>query len=624
MLGKKLASANALVPGAPRVAIVRGDEGVGEVAFCCLGCESALGPCPDTWIDQGVCDSLLNKVEGASGSGWRTLQDHNCVGLPRVLIDHKVGRSDRNDDEQSENCDQDIQTEGDPERESHSRLLLICAHRDRYLLYMRKSIVASLMLLLAAAGGWAQEETSMDGLPPVDLWTSVTGDFGNERDPVAYDSIGVGFQYVDGIFDVGFEMWLVNDEKYFPPQPQFMRGRWLDFRDGYVALTGETLSFRAGRISTEDEVDTPYSLFISSVLPPLVTMDARFDNGFFFYNTRWMELTRRSDLYQFDGSVGDEPVGDLEPLERGAIYKSYGIRVGRFEFGLQEATVFIGSTFYPEYFFSPIPVYFIQVVNSEPGTPWDQIANENAMEGLFAQYSFPNLRLVGQLFLDDLNEFGIEWLAIGDWQQPAKFAWSLGAELETEIGRFGFFQAGASKYTYAATYTETGNFNRYPYSYTVYPVAEFDAREYGIRPILLEDTYVGYLFGENNAAFRLEYEPILDFASVASSLEYTISGSKAPTNPWHEADWHANEGTEYLDDPELEHRVELSGTIERSFGPFDLTAGLLLGGVWNELELNEVPGRPEEDRIWKPTGPDRFLWEIQIGGRYNFGIRARE
>ncbi len=483
---------------------------------------------------------------------------------------------------------------------------------------MRRSLfgVFAITFLLAAGTASAQQIS----VPPVRLWTTLQGDFGNPTDPLAFDSQAVGFQYLAGVFDVGFEMWLVNDQKYFPPQSQFMRGRWLDLRDGHIALRGETLSFEAGRITSEDEIDSPYSLFISSALPPLVTMDVRYDNGFFFYNTRWLELTRRSRLYSIDGSVDDEVGEDLEPLERGAIYKAWGVNVGRFSFGLQEATVYIGSTFYPEYFFSPIPVYFTQIVNSNTGNPWTQIANENSMEGLFAEYQSEGLRFFGQLFIDDLNEFGIEWLAIGDWNQPAKYAWSIGSEFDTGIGRFGVYHAGATKYTFGATYTSDTEFNEYPYSYTIYPVAEFDGREYGIQPILLQDTYVGYLFGENNAAFRVEYEPELAFASVASVLEYSISGSKAPTNPWHELDNHQNEGTEYLDEPQLEHKLRLSGTISRTFGPFDLSASLMMGAVWNELTLNEVPGEPLEDKIWKPTGPNRFLWSLSLTGTYNFSV----
>lgn len=488
---------------------------------------------------------------------------------------------------------------------------------------MQKRIVrllATCLFVLSVHALAAQEadEGSNPEIPPVNLWATLRGDSGNEIGPLVYDSQAIGFNYIAGIFDVGFEMWLVNDEKYSPPQRQFMRGRWLDLRDGYVRLEGETLSVEAGRISTSDEVESPYSLFISSVLPPLVTVDARYDNGFFFYNTRWMELTRRSELYQLDGTVEGEPDGDLEPLERGAIYKAYGIRVGRFEFGLQEATVFLGSTFYPEYFFSPIPVYFTQIVNSNTGNPWTQVANENSMEGLFAKYEFPDLRFSAQLFIDDLNEFGIEWLAVGDWSQPAKVAWSLGSELDTDIGRFGFYHAGATKYTYGATYTDASDFNRYPYSYTIYPVAEFDGRELGMQPILLEDTYVGYFLGENNLAFRLEYEPELEQIDVHSILEYTIGGSKAPTNPWHELENHKNDGTEFLDDPQLEHKLELSGRVSGSYGPFDLQAGLTTGVVFNELELNEVPGAPDEDKIWKPTGPNRFLWGVNLSVTYNF------
>ena len=58
-------------------------------------------------------------------------------------------------------------------------------------------------------------------------------------------------------------------------------------------------------------------------------------------------------------------------------------------------------------------------------------------------------------------------------------------------------------------------------------------------------------------------------------------------------------------------QIELSGTG-------------MVGGVWNELALQEVPGAPEESKIFTPTDTDRFLWEISLEVRYVFGSGSRE
>ena len=489
----------------------------------------------------------------------------------------------------------------------------------------RVSWLIPAVALLTAAPLVAQEqyaEYAAQTDNPFNAWLTVGG-VANET--VVYDEEGLGMAFVGPDFTAGFDFLLVNDKKYSPSE-HHMRGRYFDLRDGRVQWSPGNLTATAGRLMHRDEVTSPYSLFISSAAPSTTVADLRYDNGFFFYDTRWIELNRQSSLYRQQVPVRDadgEATGEYvsEPLDRGANYKAYGLDFGRLRLGIQESVVYLNTTFYPEYFLSPLPMYFTQLVNSTAGKPWTQVANENSMLGFFGEYEGKGWYAYGQFLIDDWNEMGIDWLAPGEWNNPAKFAWSLGGTVDTSIGTFGLYQAGASKYTFEPTYASESNFNRYPYSYTYYPVTEYTLRDGTAKPILPEDNYVGYKYGENNLALTATYADSSAGFDYGAAVEYTISGSKSPANPWHELDWHQGEGTKMFDDPRLEHRVEVGADVARWLGDFRLSAGGSLGGLWNELALQEVAGAPQESKIFRPTTTNRFLWELTLEVRYVFGFR---
>ncbi|MFW5688530.1 MAG: hypothetical protein ACOC1U_03075 [Spirochaetota bacterium] len=471
----------------------------------------------------------------------------------------------------------------------------------------------------AAAQPWAGY-APRTGLP-LNAWLTLAG---VATAPLSFDKEGVGFAYTSELFDVGFDFVLNNDQKYTPSELH-MRGRYFDLIDGRVAIRGSGITATGGRILHRDEVPGPYSLFISSAPNPTTVLDLRLDTGFFFYNTRWLELNRRSSLYSYDRPVLDStgtPTDRFirEPLDRGAVYKVYGVDFGRLTVGLQESVVYLYTSFYPEYFLSPMPMYFTQLVNSTFGKPWTQVANENSLMGIYGTYEWDNASVFGQFLIDDWNEMGIDWLGVGEWNNPAKFAWSIGGTLELDAGTLGLYQAGATKYTFEPTYGEPGDYNRYPYSYTYYPVSSYATRDYGTLPILPEDNYIGYLHGENNIAFMGTFASEAREVEYEASLEYTISGSKAPTNPWHEDYWHFQQGTRLLDEPTLEHKLLVRTDAHRWFGPLRVQGDLALGGVWNELELVPVPGAPEESGVFRPSSSNRFLWRLGLEVRYVLGF----
>jgi hypothetical protein len=487
--------------------------------------------------------------------------------------------------------------------------------------------------LLAPAAAVAQRTDYSDNTRmPLNLWLTVAGvataPLSFDVAPL-YDQEGVGFSYDSDLFNLGFDFVLNNDRKYTPSELH-MRGRYFDLTNGHLTLQSHGISLTGGRTVHRDETPGPYSLFISSADIPTTLVDLRLDNGFFFYNTRWLELNRQSSLYTYSRPVLDDngvPTNRTVefPLDRGAVYKVYGADFGRLRVGLQESVVYLYRTFYPEYFFSPLPMYFTQLVNSTSGKPWTQVANENSLMGIFADYELEDALVFAQFLIDDWNEMGIEWLGVGEWNNPKKFAWYLGGELDTVYGTIGLYQAGASKYTFESTYAGDRpdgfrDYNPYPYSYTYFPVTEYRKSNGNLMPILPEDNYIGYLHGENNVAFKGSFSSNARGVVYDSSLEYTISGSKSPANPWHEADWHSQQGTKLLDEPTLEHKLLLSVRAHRWFGPLRVEGTAELGGVWNELQLEPVGGAANESRIFRPSDTNRFLYRLGLELRYVLGL----
>ena len=114
---------------------------------------------------------------------------------------------------------------------------------------------------------------------------------------------------------------------------------------------------------------------------------------------------------------------------------------------------------------------------------------------------------------------------------------------------------------------------------------------------------------------------------VNASVEYTLSGSKSPANPWDqynswdEPDWISDgePGTRFLDDDYLESKVTATGRADASIGMWSAFVELSVGLVINELQLTSVPteyvGPNNEIRYFVPVPlPARMFGGITIGG----------
>ncbi|MFP4430354.1 MAG: hypothetical protein ACLFPV_03825 [Spirochaetaceae bacterium] len=451
-----------------------------------------------------------------------------------------------------------------------------------------------------------------------------------------YDEVGYGASYSTDFFTAAFDFSLINDDKYVPSE-SYMFGHRFDLKEGRFALEYRPFYFNAGRLVHSDETDTPYSMFISSRELPTVQADFTYDGNFFFYTTRWLLLNQNSEWYRTKVPVYDDDTGVIEenpdelfdedeaeaagiagyvaePLDRGANYKVYGMKFGDWRVGVQESVVYLYQTFYPEYFFSPLPMYFTQLVNSTKGKPWTQRFDENIHLGAFVDVTRPHYYSYFQFILGDVNLGAL--VPDQDLTQPWRAGWSIGGSYLFDFGRLGFYHAGATKYLFSATTSDSGSYSKKRYEYTYYPAVEYFYED-RLETLWYYDNYIGYQYGENNLAFMATYENNFADIDVTGMLEYVVSGSKSPANPWHELD-RFPEGTKMFNEDQLEHTFRIGSTIRYRYLGWEFGAAAKFGYRINSLELVEVV--PDQPKIFRPVGDDEFLYELFLGAKYTFPV----
>jgi hypothetical protein len=472
---------------------------------------------------------------------------------------------------------------------------------------MRATAVALLLVFFPLAAAFAE------GQSPLQMDLQAAGYMSNiaPYDATAahlFDDVGMRASYRMPNILIHAEASARNDGVY-SPEETYMIGHHLVMKDAFIGLNLDRFSLTAGRYAHADIVDSPYSLFISPRTAPAVAVDFTYQDQRFYYETRWVQLNTLSSIYTFP-STGAR-------LDRGMNYKVYGLKSGNVRFGLQDSIVYVGRSFDAEYFLNPMFQYLQQLFTATEGKPWSMYGNNNcnSLNGFFVDITRPDLYAYAQILIDDVN---LDFLGFwGKLTMPTKMAWSLGGHMDFPFGRLGAYTAGATKYTFEATYANT-SYSDYPYEYAYYPASEY-ALAGGSTLMTLDyaDNYIGYMYGENTLSFLVDYRREFSSVVLSAALEYVVSGSKSPSNPWHEASstaglpWFTHSPFYLLEDPQLEHTVR--GTVSGSFrfGRFDAEARVMLGGRWNSLQLVElVAGEP---KIFQPVGPDRLLCEVRLG-----------
>jgi hypothetical protein len=395
---------------------------------------------------------------------------------------------------------------------------------------------------------------------------------------------------------------------------------------GFYVLLGEgglrqdlgPLHLELGRFTFHDEVGGPYTLFVNATGISSTTMSILYDDGTFYYSSRWVGLNHDSN--SGPTATLSEAWGTSFP-ERGAVIKTYGMRHGEMRFGFQDSTVYAGRWFDYEYFLSPLPLYFSQYVRATGGVPWVTNYDDNEIMGCFWTWERPGSFSIHAQFL--LDDFGLGEIIPGWPKNPWQMAASMGGRLETEAGSFGIYSAMATKYTFEPS-NATKATDAYGYSY--YPETRFssywqDTGTTVTKAIAVEDNAIGYKYGENNLAIQTDWMAARWGLDLGAALEFRLSGSNSPANPGHDDPSIESNGTRWLDDPVLEKRFLVTAGVAKHVGIWRLYATIVGGLAFDALELRPStitdPSTANNIYIYSPLpGNTKSLFSISLGAGY--------
>lgn len=459
-------------------------------------------------------------------------------------------------------------------------------------------VVVSAVLSAEPASTSNQQEVS--ATPYFDI---VTGNLNVNQRPI-FEQLGAILAYTSPHFDANANAMVLNDGLYSQQEP-IPGGYRIQLNNGDVALKLKPFEIKGGLYTHADEVKSPYSLFFNPNGFSTTGLNLEFAQGIFFYKSEWLELNHLS--------ANGYP-------DRGMNYKVYGVKIGRLRVGFQDVVLYLDRSFSADFFLNPIPMYLTQLVSVQgAGNPWLQQSNDNTLMGFFGDYSTPRWYSYAQVLIDDLSlTVFTPW--IHQYVHPWKLAWSLGGTYDFPFGTVGFYQAGATKYTFEPTY-QTGVTNTYPYQYTFYPSDQQPSPPSGTGlPIPYDNNYIGYQYGENNLAFMATYKKSIQNYLVGGDMEYTISGSKSPNNPWGNLTTYPATYFAMFDHSPLEQRLLLAGYAQRPFGGLTVSVGVTLGYVWHELQLAAATdGGPA---IFEPSNTNRFLYQFDFGVSYKLSMNT--
>ncbi|OOC46189.1 hypothetical protein [Thermosipho sp. 1223] len=390
------------------------------------------------------------------------------------------------------------------------------------------------------------------------------------------------FSYTNNNFSFIASMKLSNDGKFLPFYPQFYGDYYIKIKNAGIVITQNNLKIKFGNFENYDVIDSPYSLFISSLGHSKPEVSIKYEDSNFLYESRYILVT-----YNKNGFI-----------DKGVNLKYYAIKIHNFTFGFEEAAVYVHRIFDFEYFSNPLPNFFIQIyrINSIYGNSF----NDNSLMGGFAKYKSKYYNLYGQILIDDFNAnsfFNPEHNTVD------KIAWSFGSTLMFKKINLKLFHAGATKYTYQPSSVDESS-NAFYYGYTYYNTLELNNF-----PIDYQDIYIGYKYGENNLAFMVEAEYI-DKIKLNTAVELVISGTKSPINPWTDKDTF-NPNFNLLNEPKLEKSVFLYFSVLKKFDIISLGFNSKIGKIFNVLkkvDANDANGLP----YFAPSNEQKNILELSV------------
>jgi len=462
---------------------------------------------------------------------------------------------------------------------------------------------------------------SLAPLVAQDISVHLSGNYSTETPHPLYVDGLLGVSYHNGPFGLTWDLTADSKGIYAPIGASVTNPFYLDIKNAGFTYETNGLSVFLGKLPLKDEIESPYSLFVSGAAPSVMTGGFRYHAGAFTFSDRWIGLNKniKEGLYQPGSSPNIY-------RDRGAVLKSYTFDAGPVRLGYQDATIFPGSYFDIDIFANPVQSTLVQAILTATGYPTARFGNYNSLMGFFGELRGEGWNLFGQILIDDfnlnrfLNPTGI--------QNPDKLAWTLGSTFALDRGKLGIYTAGATRYTY-----ESGPMFDF-YSYTLYPGSAIISGGECIA-IPLQDQALGYINGENNLALMTTWSMPLSYAQFDSGLECVVSGEQSLANPWHNGEDWTKLGTQLLNDPVLSIKLLLNARIARTFGEVTLLLHAVGGYVFNRLNpvypgdpgspftpVTDGAGHTMLEPVFMPTlGDSGFIAQVSFGGVWNIGKR---
>ncbi|QTA38941.1 hypothetical protein JYK00_06980 [Thermosipho ferrireducens] len=413
-------------------------------------------------------------------------------------------------------------------------------------------------------------------------------------DTVFSNAFQVGIEYSARDFQFWATMYLSNDNKYPPFYPGYYGNYYFIMKDSGVEFSlNNNMNIKIGNFSNYDVINSPYSLYLSSLGHSAPTVSFKYQDDKFIYETRWI-------LVSYESS----PL-----LDKGMNFKYYAMKLGNVVVGYEEASVYVNRIFDVDYFINPLPSFFVQYIR-EWG-PFSEGWNDNSMMGFFIKYETLDKYLYAQMLVDDFNA---NRFFNPDNPTVDKIAWSLGGKFDFGIFSVGVYHAGATKYVFQPS--DTKNEPLY-YGYTYYTETLYT--KYGQEYIIdYLDNYIGYKYGENNLAFLGQFSMNFPFLNLYSDVEYVISGTKSPVNPWTESDTYTP-GFNLLNDPLLEKSLFFRTKLEKYFDFVSVGVNFVSGIIWNKLELVEANDSTKKP-YFSPSNKTEQIFDLSLFFKFQFSL----
>ncbi|MBO8160461.1 MAG: hypothetical protein H0Z24_02395 [Thermosipho sp. (in: Bacteria)] len=406
-----------------------------------------------------------------------------------------------------------------------------------------------------------------------------------------FNSFQPEISYKSENFSFNASLYFSNDGKFPPFLYPFYGNYYVILPDSGIRFSVNNLNFSLGNLSNYDIVDSPYSLYFSSLGHARPTVSIKYAGKEFEYETRYVLIS------YYDGD---------KFVDKGMNFKYYAVKIGNFRFGYEGSVVYASrTTFDLDYFLNPVPNFFIQYVRESPFYDSD-LFDDNSLMGFFVDYKDQEQYLYAQILFDDFNANRI---FDPDNSTVDKIAWSIGGwrNLKGNL-KIGFYHAGATKYTFQPSGNDG---NPLLYGYTYYTETIF-----GNIIVDYKDNYIGYKYGENNIAFLLDALWVENDVEIYSGFEMVFSGTKSPVNPWTEKDTY-DPGFNLLNEDNLEKTFQLKIMIKKDFGIITFGGKLDVGLILNKLKLvdaNDLVGKP----YFMPSDEDEWIFNLGLFMEINY------